>query len=73
MEIGGVSWARWFPHVILAFRRLKQEDHELEAILGYVARFCLKNKQKKQNRVFFLFWVKNCNLLKLDSKKYKML
>lgn len=34
--------------VILAYGRLKQEDHEFLANLSYIARFCLKNKNKKQ-------------------------
>jgi hypothetical protein len=32
--------------VIPALRRLRQEDLECEAILGYIARLCLKKKKK---------------------------
>ena len=34
--------------VILAYGRLKQEDHESPVNLSYIARFCLKNKQTKK-------------------------
>jgi hypothetical protein len=30
--------------IIPALRRLRQEDHEFKAILGYTERFCLKEK-----------------------------
>jgi hypothetical protein len=33
-----------------ALRRPRQEDHEFEASLGYVARLCLKKKKKQPNR-----------------------
>lgn len=32
--------------VILAYRRLRQEDHEFPDNLSYIARLCLKNKNK---------------------------
>jgi hypothetical protein len=28
-----------------ALKRLRQEDQKFEAILGYIARFCLKNQE----------------------------
>jgi hypothetical protein len=34
--------------VILALRRLRQEDHEFKASLGYTAGFPLKNKKFKK-------------------------
>jgi hypothetical protein len=32
-----------------ALRRLRQEDHELKAILGYTVRSCLKQRNKQTN------------------------
>jgi hypothetical protein len=34
--------------VILALRRQRQEDGEVKASLGYIARACLKKKEEKQ-------------------------
>jgi hypothetical protein len=33
--------------IILAFRRLRQEDSEFEASLGDIVTLCLKNKKQK--------------------------
>lgn len=38
--------------VILAYGRLKQEDHESLANLSYIARFCLKNKKQNKKQEF---------------------
>jgi hypothetical protein len=35
--------------LIPALRKLRQEDKKLEDNLGYIARFCLKNKTKKKS------------------------
>jgi hypothetical protein len=36
--------------VVTAPGRLKQEDWELQASLGYIVRFCLKKKKKKKTQ-----------------------
>jgi hypothetical protein len=41
------SQAWWCTPVILAFRRLRQEDQELEVNLGYLVRSCLKKTTKQ--------------------------
>jgi hypothetical protein len=38
----------WDPHVIPAFRRLRQKDHKFKASLDYIVRCCLKSKKKKR-------------------------
>jgi hypothetical protein len=40
--------------IIPALWRLRQGDHELEASLGYLARFCLKSKT---TRKVIWFWL----------------
>jgi hypothetical protein len=54
-----LSRTQWYTPLIPALKRLKQEDHEFEASLGYKARFedclgysdsILKNKQTKSER-----------------------
>jgi hypothetical protein len=39
----------WYIPVILAIRRLRQEDYKFKASLGYTGRTCVKtNKQQKE-------------------------
>jgi hypothetical protein len=40
-------------HVIPPHWRLRKEDPEFEASLGYIARQCLKMREKKKNLNFF--------------------
>jgi hypothetical protein len=43
----------WCTSIIPALRRLIQEEHEFEAILGYTAKHCLKKQKgliRKANR-----------------------
>jgi hypothetical protein len=41
-ELPTVSWASWCTSVIPTLRSLRQEDHELEANLGYIAKLFKK-------------------------------
>jgi hypothetical protein len=46
-----LGWVWWCTPVIPALRRLREEDQELEASLGYLVRPYLKTPQKtKQNK-----------------------
>jgi hypothetical protein len=38
------SWVWWDIPVILALKRLRQEDLKFESSLGYAVNSCLKNK-----------------------------
>jgi hypothetical protein len=41
------SQAWWHTPIIPPLGRLRQEDQEFEASMGYIARHCLKKKKKK--------------------------
>jgi hypothetical protein len=43
------SWAKWCTPVILVLKRLKEEDCERKASLGYIGRPCLGKKKKRRN------------------------
>jgi hypothetical protein len=37
----------WYLSVISTLRRLRQEDHNFKAILGYITKPCFKNTKEK--------------------------
>lgn len=41
------SWQVWW-HILVIIEKLKQEGYKLESILGYITRYCLKDKQKNK-------------------------
>jgi hypothetical protein len=43
-----LNWAWWYIPVISAFRRLRQEDHEFKANLGYIMNPYLKKQQQRK-------------------------
>jgi hypothetical protein len=48
------TWWLLLP-IVPALGRLRLEDHKLDASLGYIARLCLKKKQKNPNMGFSPF------------------
>jgi hypothetical protein len=56
------SWEWWCTLVIPALRRLRQEDWNLEANLGYTARrTCLKEREREKRKISFSIIVKCLN------------
>jgi hypothetical protein len=49
-----LSWAWWHTHVILALRRLRQEDCEFQANLSCRARPWVKKISKETNKKAFV-------------------
>jgi hypothetical protein len=48
MESWSQAW--WCTSVIPAFGRVRQEDYEFEASVGYIMRPCLKIKKKQKRK-----------------------
>jgi hypothetical protein len=48
--------------VISALGRLKQEDHEFEASVGYVVKPCLKQEQQKKDFSSLILKLTKCSL-----------
>lgn len=44
-----IYWVWWCTPLSIAFRSLRQEDFEFEAILGNLGRSCLKTRHQKHN------------------------
>jgi hypothetical protein len=42
--------ACWFTPVIPGLRRLRQENHEFQASLGYIVRACVKKQKPERER-----------------------
>jgi hypothetical protein len=49
-----VSQVWWLMPVVLPLQRLRQEDPEFHASVGYVARPCVKAKQNKTKKGCYL-------------------
>lgn len=45
------KWDGWPIPIILKFRRLKKEDHELEACLSHLPRSVLQNSREKKKKI----------------------
>jgi hypothetical protein len=60
LKRGKVRWVWWFTSVIPVPGRLRQEDGEFEANLGYIIRLSLKTMTRKGRKAYFGLQFQRC-------------